>query len=37
VVPSDQIVTLTLPLERAAEGFAEARSGEHVKVQLRAV
>jgi 2-desacetyl-2-hydroxyethyl bacteriochlorophyllide A dehydrogenase len=37
VVPSDRIVTLTLPLERAAEGFGKARSGEHVKVQLRAV
>jgi threonine dehydrogenase-like Zn-dependent dehydrogenase len=36
VVPSDRIVTLTLPMERAAEAFAEARSGEHVKVHLRA-
>jgi threonine dehydrogenase-like Zn-dependent dehydrogenase len=37
VIPSDRMVTLTLPLECAAEGFAAARSGEHVKVQLRAV
>jgi L-iditol 2-dehydrogenase len=36
VVPAGQIVTLTLPLESAAEGFARARSGEHVKVQLLA-
>jgi 2-desacetyl-2-hydroxyethyl bacteriochlorophyllide A dehydrogenase len=35
-VPAGQIVTLTIPLERAAEGFELARSGEHVKVQLRA-
>jgi 2-desacetyl-2-hydroxyethyl bacteriochlorophyllide A dehydrogenase len=35
VVPTEQIVTLTLPLERADDAFAAARSGEHVKVHLR--
>jgi threonine dehydrogenase-like Zn-dependent dehydrogenase len=34
VVPTQQIVTLTLPLERADDAFQAARSGEHVKVHL---
>jgi 2-desacetyl-2-hydroxyethyl bacteriochlorophyllide A dehydrogenase len=34
VVPVEEIVTLTLPLTQAAEGFAAARSGDQVKVQL---
>jgi L-iditol 2-dehydrogenase len=35
VVPIDAMVTLTLPLDRAQEGFAAAQSGDHIKVQLR--
>jgi L-iditol 2-dehydrogenase len=34
-VPVDRIVTAVFPLERTAEAFAAARSGEHVKVQVR--
>jgi threonine dehydrogenase-like Zn-dependent dehydrogenase len=36
VIPVKEIVTLTLPLSRAEEGFAAARTGDQVKVQLRA-
>jgi threonine dehydrogenase-like Zn-dependent dehydrogenase len=34
-VPVDRIVTAAFPLERTAEAFAAARSGEHVKVQIQ--
>jgi L-iditol 2-dehydrogenase len=33
-VATEQIVTLTLPLARAEDGFVAAGSGEHVKVHL---
>jgi L-iditol 2-dehydrogenase len=36
VIPVKEIVTLTLPLSRAEEGFAAALTGDQVKVQLRA-
>ncbi|MEA2508683.1 MAG: hypothetical protein QOG21_765 [Actinomycetota bacterium] len=36
VIPVEEIVTLTVPLLAAEEGFAAALSGDHVKVQLRA-
>jgi L-iditol 2-dehydrogenase len=34
VISIEEIVTLTLPLARAADGFAAAGAGSHVKVQL---
>jgi len=34
--PVEQLVTATFPLEAAAEAFAAASSGEHVKVHLQA-
>jgi len=35
-VDAERIVTATFPLERAAEAFAAARSGNHLKVQVQA-
>jgi 2-desacetyl-2-hydroxyethyl bacteriochlorophyllide A dehydrogenase len=36
-VDARRIVTATFPLERAAEAFAAARSGDHLKVQIQIV
>jgi threonine dehydrogenase-like Zn-dependent dehydrogenase len=33
-VDAQRMVTATFPLERAAEAFAAARSGAHLKVQV---
>jgi L-iditol 2-dehydrogenase len=34
-VNAERMVTATFPLERAAEAFAAARSGNHLKVQVQ--
>ena len=34
-VDAGRVVTVTFPLERAAEAFAAASSGDHLKVQIR--
>jgi threonine dehydrogenase-like Zn-dependent dehydrogenase len=34
-VDAQRMVTATFPLEQAAEAFAAARSGNHLKVQIQ--